>query len=200
LDASLDMFAHEQDEGDEELMNFIEDTISKEIDGKTTGIIQPITPCSSRPSFPVIVSSEPFVYIKQIKDCLEGFVEYKKTVKVKGCIATLTSSITPVNGEWTLTVSLNDGTGFLNCSISSHLLNEIIGFDPKEMKMLKRLKTSASKQQIEQGLTKLTTKMVHSNAIFSVSLHPDTEPTIVEISDVLLHHVNCMKRRSSILR
>jgi hypothetical protein len=113
-----------------------------------TGVVKPTCSTSRHVSFPISVSKNPYVYLKQVLDQWDSLAENRRIVKVKACIATVISNIQVVDGNWTLAVSINDGTGSMNCKISSEILNEIIGFSPTEMKQMKATRTPEAKEKI----------------------------------------------------
>ncbi|XP_035710700.1 recQ-mediated genome instability protein 1 isoform X2 [Folsomia candida] len=166
---------------------------------KSTGIVHP-TIISTPVRYPIMVPGRPYIYIKQIKENLEHWINTGiKSVNIKACVATLISNIRVENGVWTLSVSLNDGTGFLNCTLSPELLNTIIGFDPAEMKRLKSMKTQTAREKIAQGMKELTEQLVLLNAIVEIELcSPD--PIILNFTDVSILHVNAIKYRISALK
>ncbi|CAL8104110.1 unnamed protein product [Orchesella dallaii] len=173
----------------------IESRLSMALDAEQTS--SKTTPASSSlvsgKVYPIRVSERPYVFLMQVQEKYEELAERRKIVYVKGCISTVVSNIQVDNGCWTLSVSINDGTGYLNCKISANILDNIIGFTPQEMKRIKSAKSPEGKAKISEGMGGLVKKLVHMNAIFAIELGED--PLIIEIVDIMLHHSTAIKDR-----
>ncbi|ODN06355.1 RecQ-mediated genome instability protein 1 [Orchesella cincta] len=144
-------------------------------------------------AYPVRVSERPYVFLMQVQEKYDELAEKRKIVYIKACICTVVSNIQVDNGCWTLSVCINDGTGYLNCKINSNILDNIIGFTPQEMKRIKATKTAEGKAKISEGIGELAKKLVHMNAIFAIEL--GEQPLIIELSDIMLHHSTATKDR-----
>jgi len=130
-----------------------------------TGIVKPQTNLATRDNsssdecieVPVKVSKIPFVYLKQVQEHWDSFLEQDEptTIKVKACVATIVSNIRVEEEAWNLEVSINDGTASMTCKMSPELLNEIIGFTPAQMKKIKGARTPESKEKIAKVQVRL---------------------------------------------
>ncbi|CAG7829476.1 unnamed protein product, partial [Allacma fusca] len=140
------------------------------------------------------VSKSPYQYIKTIKERLRS-LPIGEIIYVKACVATLVSNISTQEGQWTLTVSINDGSGFLEAKMHFELLNKIIGFSVAEMKKLKTDPCNRSK--INSGLAQLTSTLVHMNGVFGVKKH-GSFPIIMTFQDIQNSHVHSLRHRVSL--
>ena len=86
---------------------------------------------------PNTVSSEPFVYIKQIKDMNESD-RVGKVFKVKGQVMCLLSKLSVSKEGWSLKCTIVDGTGNLDVEFTSEVLSKLVGYTPQEMTAIKR--------------------------------------------------------------
>ncbi|KAJ8714854.1 hypothetical protein PYW08_004835 [Mythimna loreyi] len=86
---------------------------------------------------PKSVSSEPFVYIKQIKE-LDESDKVGKVFKVKGQVMSLLSKLSVSKDEWSLKCTIVDGTGTLDVEFTSDVLSKLVGYTPQEMNAIKR--------------------------------------------------------------
>ena len=79
----------------------------------------PITPAAAPPPAKKskLCSQQPFQFIKFIKDNLSN-LKIGKIVYVKACVATLVSNVCVQEGNWSLRVNLNDGSGFLETIVA----------------------------------------------------------------------------------
>ncbi|KAJ9594135.1 hypothetical protein L9F63_014451, partial [Diploptera punctata] len=83
---------------------------------------------------PVITNPEPFVYLSQIKLP----VERRKVYTVKAFVLTLVTQLTFGDDGWNLSVTICDGSGYLNVKLSSDVLEKLIGFSATEMRALRQ--------------------------------------------------------------
>ncbi|CAG4951260.1 unnamed protein product [Colias eurytheme] len=87
--------------------------------------------------FPVKVSSEPFVYIKQINDLSDG-EKVGRVFLIKGQIIKLLSKLSVGKDGWSLKCTLVDGTGSIDADFTSDVLSKLVGFTPQEMNDIKK--------------------------------------------------------------
>lgn len=97
---------------------------------------------NSKPTFtankgPITVSSEPYVYIKQINDMKESD-RIGKVFKVKGQIMKLLSKLSVGKDAWSLRCTIVDGTGCIDVDFTSDVLSKLVGFTPQEMHDIKK--------------------------------------------------------------
>lgn len=59
------------------------------------------------------------------------------TLILQAFISTLTSRLTTVEGKWTLTCKINDGTMAVDVDLSNQVLTQMIRFSPKEAQVQK---------------------------------------------------------------
>lgn len=83
------------------------------------------------------VSSEPFVYIKQIQGMSE-IDKAGKVFKVKGQVMSLLSKLSVSKDGWSLKCTIVDGTGSLDVEFTSDVLSKLVGYTPQEMNAIKR--------------------------------------------------------------
>ncbi|XP_034834691.1 recQ-mediated genome instability protein 1-like [Maniola hyperantus] len=83
------------------------------------------------------VSSEPFVYIKQIEN-LSDSIKVGRVFKVKGQILKLLSKLSVSKEGWTLRCTIVDGTGSLDVDFTSDVLSKLVGYTPQEMIQLRK--------------------------------------------------------------
>ncbi|KAL4705814.1 hypothetical protein ACJJTC_006534 [Scirpophaga incertulas] len=86
---------------------------------------------------PVVVSSEPFTYIKQIND-LQALDREGRVFKIKAQIMKLLSKLSVGKDGWSLRCTLIDGTGSIDADFTSEVLTRLVGFTPREMNQMKR--------------------------------------------------------------
>lgn len=96
---------------------------------------------------PTSVSSEPFVYIKQINDMNEPD-KAGNVFKVKGQIMSLLSKLSVGKNGWSLKCTIVDGTGSLDVEFTSDVLSKLVGFTPQEMNAIK--KQMATKPELKE--------------------------------------------------
>lgn len=97
--------------------------------------------------YPIKVSTEPYVYIKQIKS-LKTEDTIGKSFRIKGQILKLLSKLSVGKDGWTLRCTLVDGTGALDVDFTSDVLSKLVGYTPTEMNKLK--KEMAIKPELKQ--------------------------------------------------
>ncbi|XP_049876094.1 recQ-mediated genome instability protein 1-like [Pectinophora gossypiella] len=89
------------------------------------------------PKFPINISAEPFVYIKQINE-LSNEDKTGRVFKVKGQIIKLLSKLSVGKDGWSLRCTLVDGTGTIDVEFTSNVLSKLVGYTPQEMNQLKK--------------------------------------------------------------
>lgn len=97
--------------------------------------------------FPVPVSSEPFVYIKQINDMRDS-EKAGRVFRVKGQIMKLLSKLSVGKDGWSLRCTIVDGTGSIDVDFTNNVLSKLVGFTPQEMNQLK--KQMATKPELKE--------------------------------------------------
>lgn len=98
------------------------------------------------PKGPIGISSDPYVFIKQIKDLSES-ENVGKVFRVKAQIMKLLSKLSVGKDGWSLKCTIVDGTGCLDVEFTSEVLSKLVGYTPQEMNQLKR--DMASKPELK---------------------------------------------------
>ncbi|CAH0755601.1 unnamed protein product [Diatraea saccharalis] len=86
---------------------------------------------------PMVLSAEPYVYIKQINDMNEAN-KSGRVFKVKAQIMKLLSKLSVGKDGWSLRCTLIDGTGCIDVDFTSDVLSKLVGFTPQEMNLMKK--------------------------------------------------------------
>ncbi|KAJ2945417.1 hypothetical protein O0L34_g228 [Tuta absoluta] len=97
--------------------------------------------------FPVKLSAEPFVYIKQIND-LTDREKAGRVFRVKAQIMKLLSKLSVGKDGWSLKCTLVDGSGSVDAEVASAVLSRVVGLTPQEMNLLK--KQMATKPELKE--------------------------------------------------
>lgn len=83
------------------------------------------------------VSSEPFVYIKQIKEMTDS-EKAGRVYRVKAQIMKLLSKLSVGKDGWSLKCTIVDGTGSLDVDFTCDVLSKLVGYTPHEINQLKK--------------------------------------------------------------
>lgn len=146
---------------------------------------------------PNTVCSEPFVYIKQIKDMSEND-KVGKVFKVKGQVMSLLSKLSVSKDGWSLKCTIVDGTGSLDVEFTSDVLSKLVGYTPQEMNAIKR--QMATKPELKEKAITALQKAKNSLQV----LYCIIELTILEvpkITDLIpfdASHIDQLNRRAVI--
>ncbi|XP_014361460.2 recQ-mediated genome instability protein 1 [Papilio machaon] len=143
---------------------------------------------------PKPVSSEPFVYIKQIKELSESERE-GKVFKVKGQIIKLLSKLMVSKEEWSLRCAIVDGTGSLDVDFTSDVLSKLVGLTPMEMNQIK--KQIATKPELkEQAITALANAKKNLQVLYCIiEVTMSSGPKITRLIPFDTSHVDQLKER-----
>ncbi|XP_073967026.1 recQ-mediated genome instability protein 1-like [Choristoneura fumiferana] len=144
--------------------------------------------------FPVPVSSEPFVYIKQINDMRES-EKAGRVFRVKGQIMKLLSKLSVGKDGWSLRCTIVDGTGSIDVDFTNNVLSKLVGFTPQEMNQLK--KQMATKPELKQKAVMALQKAKDTLQV----LYCIIELTILEVPKITClipfdgSHVDLLRKR-----
>ncbi|KAJ8712093.1 hypothetical protein PYW07_004935 [Mythimna separata] len=146
-------------------------------------------------SGPRTVSSEPFVYIKQIKELSES-AKVGKVFKIKGQVMSLLSKLSVSKDEWSLKCTIVDGTGSLDVEFTSDVLSKLVGHTPQEMNAIKR--QMATKPELkEKAITALQNAKNSLQVLYCI-----IELTILEVPKITklipfdATHIDQLNRRA----
>ncbi|XP_026321501.1 recQ-mediated genome instability protein 1-like [Hyposmocoma kahamanoa] len=147
------------------------------------------------PKEPVVVSAEPFVFIKQINE-LSVSERAGRVFKVKGQIMKLLSKLSVGKDGWSLKCTIVDGTGSIDADFTSNVLSKLVGFTPQEMNQLK-------KQMVNNPVLKAKAVEALQKAKDSLQiLYCIIELTILEVPQITClipfddSHVDLLKKRT----
>ncbi|CAH2247884.1 jg12245 [Pararge aegeria aegeria] len=140
------------------------------------------------------MSSEPYVYIKQIQDLSEQS-KVGRVFKVKGQILKLLSKLLVSKEAWTLKCTIVDGTGCLDVDFTSDVLSKLVGFTPQEMIQLRKQIGSKPevKAKVESALQKAKNKLQELYCIIELTMLET--PKITKLTPFEDFHVELLRTR-----
>lgn len=143
---------------------------------------------------PIQVSSEPFIYIKQILDMNEN-QKAGKVFKVKAQVMTLLSKLSVSKNEWILKCTIADGTGCLDVDFTSNALSKLVGFTPQHLfEMRKQLKTKTElEEKLKTALKNAKDELQVMYCLIEITMF-DT-PKITNYMPYEFMHVEQLQRR-----
>ncbi|XP_059057904.1 recQ-mediated genome instability protein 1-like [Achroia grisella] len=129
-DAHNDEFPDDNDMFFEEDLDYLRD-MEEQLDARDNEIKDNIH------KEPITVSSDPFVYIKQINE-LDETEKAGRVFRIKAQIIKLLSKLSVGKDGWSLRCTIVDGTGSLDVDFTSDILSTLVGFTPDEMHLIKK--------------------------------------------------------------
>ncbi|GBP56444.1 RecQ-mediated genome instability protein 1 [Eumeta japonica] len=140
------------------------------------------------------VSSEPFVYIKQINE-LKDSEKVGKVFKIKAQILKLLSKLTVGKETWSLKCVLIDGTGQMDVDFTSDVLTKLIGYSPKEMKQLRHEISSKPELKEKAGIALQKAKETLQTLNCLIEITFLETPTITSLIPFNKTHANLLRKR-----
>ncbi|XP_045774679.1 recQ-mediated genome instability protein 1-like [Maniola jurtina] len=148
----------DDDYPDDADMCFEDEDYLREIEAKLDAKENVLNSNTTKVQIPV--SSEPFIYIKQIEN-LSDSSKVGRVFKVKGQILKLLSKLSVTKEGWTLRCTIVDGTGSLDVDFTSDVLSKLVGYTPQEMIQLRKQIGSKPeiKRKVESALQQAKIKL-----------------------------------------
>uniref|UniRef100_A0A673Y7M3 RecQ-mediated genome instability protein 1 n=1 Tax=Salmo trutta TaxID=8032 RepID=A0A673Y7M3_SALTR len=103
----------------------------------------------------VTLDSSPFTYLcllQQVAVGASGLPECVSEVCVKAFIVTLQGNLKCSKGEWRVSASISDGTGYMDVHLSDQVLTGLLGFSAAEKSKLDPARKDAGMKACQQGL------------------------------------------------
>ncbi|XP_038857361.1 recQ-mediated genome instability protein 1 [Salvelinus namaycush] len=103
----------------------------------------------------VTLDSSPFTYLcllQQVAAGTSGLLECVSEVCVKAFIVTLQGNLKCSKGEWRVSASISDGTGYMDVHLSDQVLTGLLGFSAAEKSKLDPARKDAGMKACQQGL------------------------------------------------
>lgn len=143
-----------------------------------------------------VQSEYPFTYLKKLMSLT--FPEQPTYHTVKAYISTLTSKLTSVDGKWTLTCKINDGTMAIDVDLSNQVLTNMIGFSHQEAQLMKqRIQTDRRvKEVLQEGIQQCQQKLIELMCLLELEVCArNPRPVIVATKPVTPNHINMLYNR-----
>ncbi|XP_061718990.1 recQ-mediated genome instability protein 1-like [Cydia pomonella] len=147
-------------------------------------------------SGPVLISSEPFTYLKQINEMRE-IEKAGRVFRVKAQIMKLLSKLSVGKEGWSLRCTIVDGTGSLDVDFTNNVLSKLVGYTPQEMNQLK--KQMATNPQLKEKAVMALQKAKEALQV----LYCIIELTMLEIPKITClipfdgSHLDLLKKRKT---
>ncbi|CAB1319458.1 unnamed protein product [Coregonus sp. 'balchen'] len=102
----------------------------------------------------VTLDSPPFTYLCLLQQVASpsGLLERVSEVCVKAFIVTLQGNLKCSKGEWRVSASISDGTGYMDVDLSDQVLTGLLGFSAAEKSKLDPARKDAGMKACQQGL------------------------------------------------
>ncbi|XP_063895218.1 recQ-mediated genome instability protein 1-like [Helicoverpa armigera] len=140
------------------------------------------------------VSTEPFVYLKQIKE-LSDSDKLGKVFKIKGQVMSLLSKLSVSKEGWSLKCTIVDGTDSLDVEFTSDVLSKLVGYTPTEMNAIK--KQMATKPELKEKAISALLKAKESLQVLYciIELTIQEVPRITDLIPFDATHIDQLNRR-----
>uniref|UniRef100_A0A2A4JYA6 RecQ-mediated genome instability protein 1 n=1 Tax=Heliothis virescens TaxID=7102 RepID=A0A2A4JYA6_HELVI len=141
------------------------------------------------------VPSEPFVYLKQIKEMSDS-EKIGKVFKIKGQVMSLLSKLSVSKDGWSLKCTIVDGTDSLDVEFTSDVLSKLVGYTPQEMNAIK--KQMATKPELKEKAISALLKAKESLQVLYciIELTIQEVPRITDLIPFDATHIDQLNRRA----
>ncbi|XP_010875085.1 recQ-mediated genome instability protein 1 [Esox lucius] len=144
LDEDMDIFSPPEPEGQRQELRLDRNRVRQQGNGQASA--QSVTT--------VTLKSQPFTYLCVLKQgpSPTGLPECVSEVRVKAFIVTLLGNLRSRAGEWQVSATISDGTGYMDVDLSDQVLTVLLGFSAAEKQKLDPARKAAGMKACQQGL------------------------------------------------
>ncbi|KAM8866023.1 recQ-mediated genome instability protein 1 [Synchiropus picturatus] len=125
----------------------------------------------------VTLTSAPFTYLSLVEKQMAKPDCQNLEVCVKAFIVTLLGKLSSSDGLWRVSVTISDGTGYLDVELSDEVLRGMLGFSVAERSLFKHDATRRS--QLAAGMKRCQEELVDMCCLMTVSINADRKNGVV---------------------
>ncbi|XP_023124272.2 recQ-mediated genome instability protein 1 isoform X2 [Amphiprion ocellaris] len=129
----------------------------------------------------VTLTSSPFTYLCLLKELMSKPYPHKTEIHVKAFIVTLLGKLSSINGVWSVSATISDGTGYLDVELSNEVLTSLLGFSVAEKGTLKR--DPARRGELDAGMKRCQEELVDMCCIMTIVVEPGEKKAVVTKTD-----------------
>ncbi|KAM9810610.1 recQ-mediated genome instability protein 1 [Neosynchiropus ocellatus] len=129
------------------------------------------------PPLGVTLTSAPFTYLSLVEKQMAKPNRQSLEVCVKAFIVTLLGKLSSNDGLWRVSVTISDGTGYLDVELSDEVLRGLLGFSVAEKSLFKH--DAARRSQLAAGMKRCQEELVDMCCLMTVSIHADGKNGVV---------------------
>lgn len=125
----------------------------------------------------ITLTSSPFTYLCLLEEQMSKPHPHKIEIHVKAFIVTLLGKLSSINGVWSVSATISDGTGYLDVVLSNEVLTSLLGFSVAEKAALKR--DPARRGELDAGMRRCQEELVDMCCIMTIVVEPGEKEVVV---------------------
>ncbi|XP_022054771.2 recQ-mediated genome instability protein 1 isoform X1 [Acanthochromis polyacanthus] len=125
----------------------------------------------------VTLTSSPFTYLCLLEELMSKPHPHKIEIHVKAFIVTLVGKLSSINGVWSVSATVSDGTGYLDVELSNEVLTSLLGFSVAEKGALRR--DPARRGELDAGMRRCQEELVDMCCIMTIVVEPGERKAVV---------------------